>query len=475
MCRAHPDGGRRCPKNKTGLALDALRQLLRKHPTRERELSDRITKLCDARSLYGPVVTPFEMDLDPGVHAAMDIARRAGNPLIVGGAVRDATLGADPKDIDIEVYGANIDTLTQRFLDEGYTVDEVGKQFGVLKVSKKGVVSDLDVAVPRRENKVGAGHRGFAVDVDSSGTMTVAEAAARRDFTVNAILYDHLCRAMVDPYDGSADLKAGVLRHVSEKFSEDPLRVLRGVQMAGRFNMTLDPDTASLCRDLRPQFATLATERVQEEWAKLYVKSTKPEMAVRALQETGWDDIIPGLKAALADDRTVKFLSRLPKVAPEERIVVGSAMVSSTMSPSDRSGFLAQTVLGKDSQNIAEDLASTDPARLNTSYERKVHANDMSRRGFTFERYLKFCGLRGDLAGIRVARAALAEGIATQPEPPMIQGRDVIALVGKSRKPGPWVGELVAEALDRQYRGEFTDVDAAREWLGDACVAKLPS
>jgi tRNA nucleotidyltransferase/poly(A) polymerase len=227
--------------------------------------------------------------------------------------------------------------------------------------------------------------------------------------------------------------------------------------------MTLDPSTASLCRDLRPEFATLATERVQEEWAKLYVKSTRPELAVKALQDSGWDDTIPGLKAALADARTVKALARLQKVDPEERIPMGAAMVAVAMAASDRKVFLNTTVLGKDAQTLAEDLVTADPAQLETPYARKSYAYTMAKRGFTFDRYLKFCGLRGDLAGIRVARAAIRDGIGAEPEAPYIQGRDVMA--AGSRKPGPWVGALVAEALERQYRGEFSDQDAALAWL----------
>jgi len=461
MCRAHPDGGRRCPKNTTGRAIDALGQLLRKYPERAPEICAKINTLREARARYGPVVSHFDLPLEPGIVDAIRIARRAGNPLVVGGAVRDAALGHVPKDIDIEVHGTTIDRLAQRFKDEGYRVDEVGVQFGVLKVSKKGVVTDLDVAVPRRENRVGAGHRGFEVSHDAE--MTVEEAAERRDFTVNTMMLDPEFGVLVDPFNGADDLKTKTLRHVSNKFSEDPLRVLRGVQMAGRFGMTLDPSTAALCRNLRPEFATLATERVQEEWAKLYTKSTRPELAIKALQDSGWDDTIPGLKDALADARTVKALARLQKVDPEERIPMGAAMVAVAMDASDRKVFLNTTVLGKDAQTLAEDLVTADPAQLETSYARKVHAYTMAKRGFTFDRYLKFCGLRGDLAGIRVARAAIRDGIGAEPEAPYIQGRDVMA--AGSRKPGPWVGELVAEARERQYRGEFSDQDAALAWL----------
>lgn len=463
MCRSLSEGGRRCPRSVTHRGVARLNRLKSRHPERSVEISARIAALKAASEQYGPVVDTFDMELGDGVLQAMDIARRVGNPLVVGGAVRDAALGADPKDIDIEVHGASIDTLAQRFKENGFQVDEVGKQFGVLKVSKKGVVSDLDVAVPRRENKVGAGHRGFTVSHDAG--MTVAEAAERRDFTVNAILYDPRHQVSVDPFDGAADLKAGVLRHVSDKFSEDPLRVLRGVQMAGRFGMTLDPQTAALCRELRPQFDDLAIERVQEEWAKLFVKSTRPELAVQALRDTGWDDTLPGLRAALSDPTTVQSLARLPGVATADRIAVGAALVSSAMSRGDREEFLRYAVVGKESHTIAKDLASTEPAELSDAYARKVRAYTLAKRGFTFERYLTFCRLRGDDAGAAVALAAIAEGIGDGPEAPMIQGRDIVSAT--ARKPGPWVGELVDLARDRQYRGEFTDSEAAMVWVGE--------
>ena len=463
MCRSTADGGRRCQHTTTHRAFARLHRQKSRHPEHTAQISERIASLRAARDQYGPIVDTFEMRLDDGVAAALEVARRVGNPLIVGGAVRDAALGATPKDIDVEVHGTDIDTLARRYRNEGFKVDEVGKQFGVLKVSKKGVVEDLDVAVPRRENKVSAGHRGFDVRPDKN--MTVAEAAARRDFTVNAILYDAKHRVVVDPFNGGADLKAGVLRHVSDKFSEDPLRVLRGVQMAGRFGMELHPDTASLCRNLRPEFSELATERVQEEWAKLYVKSTKPQMAVRALQVTGWDDTLPGLKAALSDAQAVDNFKRLPEAPPEHRAPIGAALLAAHMAPGDRARFFEGTLVGKEAQEIAADLVHSDPVQLDTSYARKVHANTLAKRGFTFERYLKYAEITGDSRALEVARAAVAEGVGTEPEPPLVQGRDVMAAVGAARKPGPWVGELVSEALDKQYRGEFADAEAAREWL----------
>lgn len=196
-----------------------------------------------------------------------------GNPLIIGGSVRDSIAGIDSKDIDIidskdidiEVHGTDIDSLTSHLVSRGYHVDEVGKQFGVLK-ARKGRV--LDISVPRRENRTGAGHRSFDVVTDSD--MTLREAVERRDFTFNALMYDHRRKVMIDTAGGKDDFEEGLMRHVSDKFAEDPLRVLRGFQFAARFGMRYDPETAEFARGLRGEYNTLPAERVQDErrnWA----------------------------------------------------------------------------------------------------------------------------------------------------------------------------------------------------------------
>ncbi len=456
MCRSstEPGGPRRCAaETRSGYHHCAIAVADLEH-SQERLHSE---------ALYGSPTTEFTMPLPAGTQAALLTAGRVGTPLIVGGAVRDAVLGVTPKDIDIEVHGADIDALVRCYRLDGFQVDEVGRQFGVLKVSKAGVVSDLDVSIPRHDSKVGAGHRGFAVALDSE--MTVGEAAARRDFTVNALLYDPQRRVLIDPFGGAADLHSRTLRHVSEQFSEDPLRVLRGAQMAGRFGMTLHPETAALCRRLRPHFHELAVERTREEWAKLYTKSTQPDLALRALRDSGWDDTLPGLRAALADPMTHRAFSNVSRVAAEDRATVGAAVLCSTMSTRDREQFLDHTVTGAANCRIAADLAATPAQALDTSYHRRRYAHQMAKRGFTFDRYLTYAQTLGDPTAIQSARAAVSDGIGAGPQPALIQGRDVLAASGGSRKPGPWVGELVDHALDRQHRGDFDSREAALRWI----------
>lgn len=230
------------------------------------------------------------------IHAILAAIQAAGGrPLIVGGAVRDALMGAEVKDFDIEVYGLPIDQLTELLASFG-RVDAVGRSFGVLKI-RTHTGHELDISLPRRESKVGAGHRGFLAAPDP--TMTPREAASRRDFTWNALAVTPEGE-LLDFFGGAADLSAGIIRHTTDAFAEDPLRVLRAMQFAARFNMRLAPETAALCRTLLPEALALATERIWGEWQKWALKGRKPAAGLRVLAETGWLALYPEL-AALAD------------------------------------------------------------------------------------------------------------------------------------------------------------------------------
>lgn len=179
----------------------------------------------------------------PGeLRAMLDAVRRVGRPRLVGGGVRDWLLGLTSEDFDIEVGGIDFEKLQRALAPFGAT-DVVGRSFGVIKVrgATSGVVYDF--SLPRRESKTGAGHRGFAVAPDP--LLSDAEAAARRDFTINAIAYDPFSGEVIDPHGGRADLQAKLLRHTSAAFVEDPLRVLRAFQFAARFDLTLAPETVA--------------------------------------------------------------------------------------------------------------------------------------------------------------------------------------------------------------------------------------
>ena len=228
------------------------------------------------------------------LRAMLDAVRRVGRPRLVGGGVRDWLLGLTPKDFDIEVGGVDFETL-QRALARFGATDVVGRSFGVIKV--RGAVSgaDYDFSLPRRESKTGAGHRGFAVAPDP--LLSDAEAAARRDFTINAIACDPFSGEIIDPHGGRADVHARVLRHTSAAFAEDPLRVLRAFQFAARFDLTLAPETAALSRSITATFAELPIERIWGEWEKWATKAIRPSRGLTVLEETGWLAHFPEIAA----------------------------------------------------------------------------------------------------------------------------------------------------------------------------------
>ncbi len=233
------------------------------------------------------------MILPPPLLAALQALRSAGGrPRLVGGSVRDWLLGLEPKDFDVEVFGLDYEKLGRALAAFGPT-DVVGRSFGVLKVRIAG--TEYDFSLPRRESKTGAGHRGFAVEPDPQ--LTEAEAAARRDFTLNSIAYDPFTQRLIDPHGGERDLKARVLRHTSAAFSEDPLRVLRGFQLAARFELSLAPETAALCHSIRDAYNELPVERVWGEWDKWATKSVKPSRGLQVLKQTGWLEHFPEIAA----------------------------------------------------------------------------------------------------------------------------------------------------------------------------------
>lgn len=216
-----------------------------------------------------------------------------GRPVIVGGAVRDWLLGGVPKDLDVEVFG--LDEVGLDAALAGFRVDAVGRSFGVLKVGSGS--ETFDVALPRRDSKAAPGHRGFVVTTDPA--MSFADAAARRDFTINAMGWDVTTGELLDPHGGRTDLALRVLRHVSPAFAEDPLRVLRGCQFAARFSLRWAPDTVTLCRSLADELNTLPTERFWDEWQKLLLKSPRPSVGLDALVQTGAVAVFPELAALL--------------------------------------------------------------------------------------------------------------------------------------------------------------------------------
>jgi tRNA nucleotidyltransferase (CCA-adding enzyme) len=205
---------------------------------------------------------------------ALAIRDAGGRALIVGGWVRDRLLGRDSKDIDLEVYGIDAAPLRQ-ILETFGRVETVGESFQVYKLG------DIDVSLPRRESKAGRGHRGF--DVTGDPHLSIADAARRRDFTVNAIAWDPLTGEYEDPFDGRSDISRRVLRVVDpRRFPDDSLRVLRAVQLAARLEFHPDDETRALCRAI--PLDDLPSERVWGEIEKLLF-APRPSLGLALMLE----------------------------------------------------------------------------------------------------------------------------------------------------------------------------------------------
>lgn len=175
----------------------------------------------------------------------------------------------------MEVFGVPLDAL-QKALAELGEVLQVGRAFGVLRV--KGL--DVDFSVPRRDSKVGAGHRGFVAEPDPA--MTPEEAVRRRDLTVNALLMDPLTGEVLDPAGGKQDLAERRLRAVDPTtFPEDPLRPLRVAQFAARLEFSPDAELIRICRSM--SLAELPPERIWEEWHKLLLRGRRPSAGLSFL------------------------------------------------------------------------------------------------------------------------------------------------------------------------------------------------
>ncbi len=455
------------------------------------------------------------------------IAAAGGRPVAVGGAVRDHLLGLAAKDVDVEVSGLPLATLEAALGNgpggAGFVVHAVGRSFGVLKVDVEREV--IDVSLPRTESKSGRGHKGFVVESDPH--LSFEKAAARRDFTVNAIGIDLVSGDVLDPWGGAVDLAAGVLRHVSPAFDEDPLRVLRGAQFAARFGLDVADETLARCRSLRSELATLPRERVGEELKKLLVKGVWPSIGLSFLRRAGVVDVLfPELLALIGCPQEFEW-------HPEGDVWTHTLMVTdeaarlcrlrgSVAANDDDETFII--VLGA----LCHDLGKPATTELPEPGDKdgRIRSRDHESRGEQPTR--DFCerlGVAHDVVDAVVAvvrdhlkpfqlwrdREKLQDGAIrrlalrvplerlcqvaradhfgrTTPDalagdddagPWLLERAQALAvkdgapkpllqgrdLVSRGKRPGPDFGALLKEAFEAQLDGQFDDVDGAQRWL----------
>ncbi len=229
------------------------------------------------------------------IELAESVRDAGGQLVIIGGAVRDIILDKTPKDFDVEIYGLPSETAKELAKKVGEAT-EAGKVFANLKVRPEGVTQEhlyLDVSLPRRDTKTGAGHKGFVIATDPY--MNFKEATSRRDFTMNTLCADPLTGKIYEPHGGIADLNRRILKVTDpEKFGEDPLRALRAIQFCARYGLEVDEGSRKVIRKIpAEELATLPPERLREEIKKL-LRAKDPARGLELGMELGvWEKLFP--------------------------------------------------------------------------------------------------------------------------------------------------------------------------------------
>jgi tRNA nucleotidyltransferase/poly(A) polymerase len=224
-----------------------------------------------------------------GIDGALAAALPPGSLYAVGGRVRDELRSAldgvlrPAKDLDYVVAGLGLDELLERLRRVG-RADVAGASFAVVKVTLGGTT--VDVALPRRERSTGVHHRDFAVEWGPD--VPLEDDLARRDFRMNMLARALPGGALVDPYGGVADIAArriDLLRDTA--FVDDPLRMLRACQFAGRFGYDITKKTMDAMRAAAPLVASVSAERVRDELAKLLTYAPRPSAGIEAMRRGG--------------------------------------------------------------------------------------------------------------------------------------------------------------------------------------------
>jgi tRNA nucleotidyltransferase (CCA-adding enzyme) len=443
--------------------------------------------------------------------------RAAGyRAVVVGGSVRDALLGLDPKDFDVEVYGISYDSLAA-FLAQRGRVDVVGQAFGVVKYTAGGEAT-WDFSIPRRDSKTGRGHRDFLATFDEK--ITPREAASRRDFTINSMAYDPVTDELLDFFGGQRDLEQRILRATSDAFAEDPLRVLRGMQFACRFDLTLDANTAAMARSIAGEYASLAKERIAEEFMKWAVKSPRPGRIGEYLRATGWDIHFPEIDQLFGVPQDPDWHPEGDVGVHTMHVVNQAARIAERdgVTRDDRAVLLFAALSHDFAKPATTELREREGRARWTSWGHEPAGGPMAR-GFLervgiksaiidqvvplVENHLAHHSIGRDItpravrrlamrlapasiaqlvrlieadasgrpplepglppAAARILAAAQAQAVASRPQPPLILGRHVLRYF--DNRPGVHIGEITHAAYEAQADGAFSTTAEAARWL----------
>ena len=400
-----------------------------------------------------------------------------GRAFVVGGYVRDLLRGQPSKDLDVEVYGMDLDALRDLLQRHG-SVLSVGRVFGVLRLKDL----NADFSLPRRDSKVAPGHRGF--EIECAPNLDFKTAARRRDLTVNSMGLDILSGEVSDPYGGRRDLERKVLRAVDpDTFPEDPLRGLRVAQFSARFDMRANATLVGLCRKL--DLREVSPERVFEEFRKLLLKGERPSLGLEFLRKSTLLRFFPELDAltrrsdVAAWARTLMTVDRATKLRRDDdedlvlmlgalchalrRRAVGAGETEPVGKPEDIESLLARMRAPKDVVRRVSALVEYCPKPA-LFVERSAAPRDyrrLSRKlaaaGVTLELLARVAeSAYPDGAGKRFLARAQELGIDRSGPTDAVGGRHLVA---RGFAPGPRIGAMLALCRDVQDETGWRDAD----------------
>jgi len=437
------------------------------------------------------------------------IRRAGGRTWLVGGSVRDLALGRQPRDLDLEVFGIPPGRL-HTLLETHFSVQFVGKAFGVFKLEG----APVDISIPSRLLADHGSVSGLLRQADPG--MHIDEALARRDFTINAMAWDPDTLELRDPFNGRADLAAHVLRHASDRFTEDPLRVLRGMQLTARFELAPAPETVELCRTLSQDGQ--ASERLWEEWKKLLIQGIKPSLGLTFLRDTGWLRFYPELAALQGceqdpvwhpeGDVWIHTLHCLDWFAAErtgrreDDLIVGLAILChdfgkplTTRSDNGRITSRGHEQEGEEpTRRFLERLTNQDDLiseivplvqchlRPRALYDARVSdsaVRRLARRVRRIDRLVRVARadhagrppkpFDGFPAGEWLLERARKVNVETQAPAPIIMGRHLLEM---GVQPGPEMGRLLDDCFEAQLDGLFSTVEEGLSFIGEKLAPK---
>jgi len=417
-----------------------------------------------------------------------------------GGCVRDLLLGREPADYDVAT-----DATPQQVMQVFSQTLAVGEQFGVVLVpvseasGATGALARPAVEVATFRSDVGYSDGRHPDEVRFS--KDPREDVQRRDFTINGMLLDPLTGAILDFVGGRADLKAGIIRAIGEperRFSEDKLRMLRGVRFAARFDYQIDPATFSAIKHLAPQIHQVSQERVRDELNKMLTEG-RSQRAFQLLDESGL------LREVLHEISEMKGVEQPPQYHPEGDVFVHTLLLLDKL-PAGSSKTLAWGALLHDVGKPPTFRVAPDRIRFDGHVEigvkmaaeicrRLRFSNDetdqilalvdnhmrfgdvLRMKQSTLKRFLRLPAFDEHLElhridclsshGLLDAYDYASEQLrSTPPEAirpePLITGRD---LIDAGYEPGPRFKEILAAVEDAQLEGGLATREAAMEYV----------